>query len=157
MVTTQGNVEPGGHCRIFIRPNRSLSWRGALRVFYAVAAVSAAIAASFAWLGLWLVAPFTGIELMALGGALYYCALRGSRVEIISFGSDEVQVQHADGRRTCFQRGWLRVRLVPPANRHDRSRLVMGSHGRTVEVGACLNEGERRGLAQQLKILLAGG
>ena len=156
MVIAQGEEDSAGRCRIFIRPNCSLSWRDTVRVFTVIAIVSVSIAVMFAWLGLWLVVPFTGLELMALGGVLYYCALRGQRLEVIQFDSDEGQVQHSDGRRVTFQRYWARAHLLPPRHRHDNSRLLIGSHGRTVEVGACLNETERKELATRLRRLLAG-
>jgi hypothetical protein len=46
----------------------------------------------------------------------------------------------------------VRVRLAP-GNGHDR--LLLGSHGRELEIGAFLTDGERAELSGKLKMLLA--
>lgn len=145
--------ETDSRCRFVIRPNRSLTWRQ-LQVFYlGIVGVSMGIAIWFAVLGLWPVLPFAGAELLLLGGALYANALRGARSEVISVGERAVEVEkgrHQPEEHWEFPRAWTRVRLLLPGVRWYPSRLVIGSHGRHVELGDFLNEEERRHLAEYL-------
>ncbi|MFA7388188.1 MAG: DUF2244 domain-containing protein [Thiohalobacteraceae bacterium] len=141
-------------CCVVIRPNCSLSWRGTLTVFCSISLVSLAIALGFASLGLWMVLPFAGLELGLLGYALWRCARRSQVREVISIHGGEIAVQRGcrmPEETTCLQRGWARVELARPTYRGYPSRLLIRSHGREVEVGGCLNEAERRRLAEDLR------
>ncbi len=141
------------NCRYVIRPNRSLSWRGTVVFFWSIFVVCMGIALSFAFAGLWMVLPFAGLELLALGVCLYLTCLRSSRCEVISVDRDTVKIE--SGRRRAercneFGRGWVQVRLQTSPYRWYPSRLILGSHGREVEVGAFLSETERTDLAREL-------
>ena len=64
-----------------------------------------------------------------------------------------LEVRSLPGRRRArFQSYWVRVRLAP-GNGHGR--LLLGSHGRELEIGAFLAEEERAEVAGKLKVLLA--
>lgn len=136
-----------------IRPNRSLSWRGT-QTFYAwICTLSIIIAGGFASMGAWLVLPFAGIELLILGVSLYVVACRSWEYEVVSIHGDTVEVQKGRYRpQQSYQipRGWARVVLTRSADGWYPSRLTIRSHGREVEVGACLVEEERQRLAREL-------
>jgi uncharacterized membrane protein len=57
---------------IIARPNQSSSWRANLLVLLALSVPSLGIAIAFAFAGAWPILPFAGLELLALGTALYY-------------------------------------------------------------------------------------
>lgn len=138
-----------------IRPNSSLSWRGNQLFFAGMAAVSFTIAGGFAWLGLWPVLPFAGLEMLILAFALYRCALRAEDREIVSIGADTIEVtveRRRLERRFRFNRVWARLVLIRAA--HRGCRIVIRSHGREVEIGACLTDGERRQLANAIRRVL---
>jgi uncharacterized membrane protein len=140
--------------RFVIMPNRSLSWRGNLIFFLIMVAISFGIASAFAVLGYWVVLPFAGLEMVVLGAALYLCAMRSSRCEVISLGNDAVEVvigRHKPEHSHTFNRHWMRVVLTPPRARGHPSRLLLCSHGRELEIGACLNNEERQQLAKALE------
>ncbi len=110
------------------------------------------IAIAFTLQGAWMVFPFTGLELAALAAALYVCARRGREYEIVTVTDDSVAVRKgARQPRTVFQRGWARIRLERCGSGWYPSRLKIGSHGREVEIGRCLNEEERDQLARALE------
>lgn len=143
--------------RFVIRPNASMTWREAGVVYAAFAVVTLTIAAGFAWAGLVWILPFSGLELLALGWVFYICLRRGERQEVITIDDNTVRVER--GLRRCeesheFQRGWIRVTLEAGAHHWYPARLLMGSHGRRVEVGEFLTEDEREGLATELKRVL---
>jgi uncharacterized membrane protein len=54
-----------------------------------------------------------------------------------------------------FRRPWVRVEMRRAPLAHWPSRLLLGSHGRSVEVGAFLTEDERIALRDRLGSVLA--
>ncbi|MDE2089914.1 MAG: DUF2244 domain-containing protein [Gammaproteobacteria bacterium] len=136
-----------------IRPNRSLSWRGTLVFFAWICTLSILIAGGFALMGAWLILPFAALDLLILGASLYIVACRGWECEVVSIRGDTVEVQKGRYRpQQSFQlsRHWARVVLSRSADDWYPSRLTIRSHGREVEVGACLVEEERQKLAREL-------
>lgn len=140
--------------RFLIRPNCSLPWRDVVRFYLGMVVVSLGIAIAFALKGAWLILPFAGLEMLVLGIALYTVSRRASDWQEISISGDRISIT---GRNTgpeqaqTFQRAWARVVLEAAPVRGHPSRLSIRSHGRSVEVGRCLNEEEKRHLAEQLQ------
>ena len=137
-----------------IAPNRSMTWKELLLAYCIISGVSLAIAGYFWVQGLTLVLPFSGLELLALGAALYITAWRGGAQEVITIAGDSVSVETGRNRpdqRQDFQRYWTRVVLRRPWVAWHPSKLLLCSHGREIEVGRFLNEEERRGLAKLLQ------
>lgn len=138
-------------CRFVLRPNRSMSWRGSLIFFLSLCILSSSIATGMAVRGYWLVLPFAGLELLAVGAALYVVALRCHQREVISIAGDLIRIERGVRYpRRCWTlaRIWAQVVLEPAAR--DSSRLLVRSHGRCVEIGRFLGEDERRRLAVEL-------
>lgn len=144
-------------CRRFLlRPNRSLTTNGMLALFGAVTLIAAVFATGFALAGAWWVAPFAGLETAAVGAVLYLLHRHAGDGECIEIEGRRVRIVRTCGARRErheFERYWTRARLAPGAG-WQPSRLTLGSHGRHVEVGAWLNEDERRRLAGRLIQLL---
>ena len=145
-------------CQFVIRPNSSLGWRSTVWLLLGFAALSGCIATGFALLGAWMILPFAGLEVVVLCIALYLCAQRNSRCEVIAVGRESVTVMR--GRKEPeegheFQRAWVQIVHEQPAHHWYPSRLLIRSHGRAVEVGSCLTEEERKQLACQLEQAIA--
>ncbi len=148
----QKHTEP--HSQFVIKPNSSLSWRGNLYFFLVMVSISFGIAGAFTALGYWVVFPFAGLEMAALGTALYLCASRATRCEVISISEETVEVvigRHRPEHSYTFNRHWARVILLPPRTKGYPNRLVLCSHGRELEIGACLSNEERWHLAKALE------
>ena len=145
---------PGGLTEGFvIKPNRAMPW-GQLLVFYlALVLLLLVFSTFFIFKGMTLILPFYGIELLALGYALYVTARRSSYQEVITFDNDVIVVE--SGRispetRCELQRYWAKMRLERSWNSWYPSRLLICSHGKQIEIGKFLNEQERLGLASEL-------
>jgi uncharacterized membrane protein len=139
--------------RFLIRPNRSLSWPLVVRFYLVMVAVSMGIGATFALRGAWMVLPFAGLEMLVLGGALYVVARRGTHWQMVAIHDDLVEItdhRHGFDQRETFKRAWVQVELSRPAFMGHPTRLTLGSHGRRVEIGVCLNDDDRRYLADEL-------
>ena len=75
-----------GFARVISRPNCSLNWRQTMRFYAWMCVVSIGIALVFAVQGIWMILPFAGAELLALGVALYWVACRTHECEVVSVG-----------------------------------------------------------------------
>lgn len=156
-----------------LRPNSSLTPRAAAVFFLSIGAVSLAIAASFAALGLWPILPFAGLELAGLGAALAVSLGRGRAREYIRVEGDAVVIRRwrpgwmagfragAEGgagtwTEVALPRHWTRVEWRRAGNAHWPGRLMLRCGGRAVEVGAFLTEGERSGLRDRLLEVIPG-
>lgn len=145
-----------GTWRFELLPNRSSSWAQTRRFLMVIALLNGLIALLFAWQGLWLVLPFSGLEVAALGAGLYRCSRATYRRELILVEGERVVVLRGGNRVECrdeLARAWVKLRSQSVCER-GRSRLLLGSHGRFFEIGAFLVETERRELAGDLGRLL---
>lgn len=145
-----------GAWRFELCPNRSRTWLQTKRLLIVIAMFHGLVATFFAWQGLWLVAPFSGLEVAAVWAGLYGCSRATYRRELIVVGDGRVVVlrgrDHLQSRDEVA-RAWARLRWQVV---HDggTSCLQLGSHGRFFEIGAFLVEAERRQLAGDLGRLL---
>lgn len=146
--------QQGGARQIVLKPNASLSPRDAVFFLAAISMVSLTIALMFVWLGLWVVLPFSGVELTLLGGCLYGVLKQNQTREVITITNEVVQVQrngHLTRERFELPQGWIKVNLEQSPRRGYPSSLSIRSHGRRIVVGQFLVESEREQLAAELK------
>jgi uncharacterized membrane protein len=142
--------------RIDLLPNCSLTPGGALFFFAGIAAVSLTVAGFFVLSGFWPVLPFAGLELGLLGWALASSLKRRHWTQTIEIDAARVVVETRGPRGTErheYPRHWASVKLSSPPGWYP-ARLLLGSHGRMIEVGAFLTEEERRRLHDRLRALI---
>lgn len=152
------DADTSGEPGYIIMPNQAMPWRQLLRWYLLISILTLSIGLYFFAQGLTLILPFSGLEILALGYALYASAWKSEEKQVITINTEIVEVQSGYSTpiaRDKFQRTWTRVKLVPPQHPWYPSRLLIGSHGSYVEVGAFLNEQERKGLALELRNALA--
>jgi len=158
MVAIEGCIADCQHCFI-LRPNRSLTWRQNVWVFGFFCLVTLAIALPLAAMGFWLVLPFAGLELLAVGTGLYLVTCRCHEREVICIAADSIRIERGRLRpqqRWVLSRTWARVELQDCPRHWYPSRLLIRAHNRTVEIGRFLAEEERHQLARELKARLSG-
>lgn len=145
--------------RLIIGPNASLTPRQALWFMVSVSAVALTIAGAFAVQGFWPILPFAGLELSALGAALWVSLRRNRYREVIDFDGERVRIgfgwmQQGAAAELDWPRAWTRVELREGAHRHDPSELLLRHAGQAVRLGRCLTDAERERLGRRLKELL---
>ena len=82
---------------IIASPNQSADWNSNKLLLLAVGVVSGIIATVFSTIGLWMVLPFAGLEITALGGALYIVCRRLNQRHILHFAGDQLIVEKGIG------------------------------------------------------------
>lgn len=139
-----------------IRPNRSITAAG-LRGFFVMMAMTSLVVAGFSFAQGNVFAPvFAVLELSLLGFCLRLVWRSLNRGERVVFREDSVDVERdSEGLVARFNPYWVRVASEAGSSSTERRRVFLTSHGRSVEVGAFLNEGERAGLEERLKQLIA--
>lgn len=143
---------------LVVQPNRSLTWNQSKWLFLLLALCIGLVGLYFLSLGAWLVLPFTGLEILIVGVAIYCQSYSAHKKEIIHIDATHVRVSDNHNRQAdrCFHKAWLKI-----IQRHDPkgwypSRLLIGSHGEYIEVGKNLLEEEREMLANNLKNAIEG-
>ncbi len=123
--------------------------------YLSLVVVSSTIALGLTLQGAWMVLPFWGIDLIAVGIALLVVAHRAGDFERVSLTSAELilEVVTAKGSEvTPLNRHWVRIETEDGF----RHRLFLAQHGRRVVVGRFVGDAERRRFGQELRSALAG-
>lgn len=145
-------VSAGTAYSFVARRNCSLTAGERRLAFGLIFTVSLVIALAFAAVGAWPILPFAGVEMAALYGAFRWVDGHAGDYERLTVNGDRVTVESVEAaavRRFDFNRYWAQVILARDAAT-GRSRLALRSHGREVEFGTHLTEGERVQLAREL-------
>jgi uncharacterized membrane protein len=140
--------------RFVLAPNRSISWRELLLFYFLTCVLALAIGLFFALQGMWLVLPFSGLEMLAMGLGLYITSRKVYRREVITLDPQRLRIEkgmHRIDQSWEFKTSWVSVRNDRDNIRHGRRRLVIGASGSSVEVGSFLANSEKDALAFQLK------
>lgn len=152
MATSAG--APGApEYRKLIKPNCSLSIGCFAALLGLFVMVEALLGVQFWRTGAWIITFFIGLESLFIAFVLFLFARRRDDYELVTVDERYVRIARRNGGRESqdrFERYWARVSL----QKNDRwypSRLLVGSHGRAVEVGRALNERARGILARELQ------
>ena len=141
----------GSGFSLLLKRNCSISPSGLIRVYGLIAVVTLGIAGAFAALGAWMILPFAGIEIVALGIAFALNGRHAGDYERIRLGEGglEVEVCEADSvRRHRFGAVHASVKV---AGEGPSMRVLLGVPGQSLEIGRHLEEQARLELAGELK------
>jgi uncharacterized membrane protein len=146
--------------RLVLSPNRSIGWCGLVLFYLFTCLVALGVGLFFAVQGLWLVLPFSGLEMFALGIALYVVSHQTNRRQVITFDNSKVRVEkgayHCD-QSWEFNAGWVRLHYQFTGKFNSGRKLQFECHGSYVEVGEFLDNFEKDALAFQLKDCIIRG
>lgn len=124
----------------------------------AYVAVMIGIATAFSAAGAWMILPFAGAEAVVVIAVFYYLVCHhGNDEESVMFADEKVSITKRVGRSELqyeFPRYWTQVSLERTRDGWYPSRLVMRSHGRTVEVGATVRDEDKPALANEMKNMM---
>jgi uncharacterized membrane protein len=135
--------------------NCSASPRQLAFVFASIVLVSFLFGSAFAALGLWLVLPFVGLELLAVALAFFCYGRHAADFERIEIDAGQVRIErHAAGQveQALFAAPWTRIELDAAGRGWmRRMRLFIVARGERFEVGQHLSDQRRLHLARELK------
>ncbi|QSP94725.1 DUF2244 domain-containing protein [Marinobacter salinisoli] len=140
--------------RLLLTPNRSLSWRGNVRIWLCVVAVTLIIATAMALAGAWVVVPFAGLELLALAIGVYLTSQSCQRQEVLTINNSDIRLEK--GRRRKLSEWTLpvryaRLRMNPPEHPFAPPKLVLIHRDVHVSLGSFLNVEDTEALVRFLE------
>jgi len=139
--------------RFVLTPNRSISWPLLLRFYLFTCGVSFSIAGLFMALGFWVVMPFSGLEMLALGLGLYFSCKKIYRQEVITIDKDNIKVEKGYKNvqfERNFDRHWVKIDRLKSIGYKKNIKVMIGSHGENIEIGSFLSKQEKDSLAFEL-------
>ena len=139
---------------IIVQPNRSSSWRGNQLALLAVAIPSLGLATGFALLGAWPILPLAGLELTALGSALYYVNWKLQYRHVITLSDDSVCIDkgfYTPRQSWKFPRHATGLAIVPERHPWEGPGLSLQGTGESVSIGEFLNRDDSLELAALLR------
>ena len=137
---------------LLLKRNCSISPGGMLRVFGLLALASLCIAMGFALAGAWLILPFAGLEVFALGAAFVVNARHATDFERIEVSNGRLTLEIGEADRVA--RYVLDPRVAKLRLEKDEgygARVLLRAPGRDVEVGRHLDPEARMEFAAELK------
>jgi len=155
MIRTAPGKASGDVVSLVLLPHRSLTRVGLAAFLIGQSIVAGGYALLAAWRGNIFAPLFAVLELGFVGCCMARVWKVSAAGQIITLTPTQLDVAATSGPQTAqFHPYWAHVRLETGRWRGWPSRLLVGSHGREVEIGAFLNEDERQALAQRLTELL---
>lgn len=144
----------GNDHTIVAEPNRSASWQTNKIILILMCCLSGAIALGFAALGAWPVLPFAGLEMLALGTALYYVCWKLRYRHVITIGDGRVRIQKGHYYPT---KEWelavdeAAISVTPEQHPWDGPSITLFSRGEEIPLGEFLNRDDSLELLSHLK------
>lgn len=141
-----------------IRPNGSFNHQHLPLLYVLLVVICLGIALRFAFLGYWMILPFAVLDMLGVGLVLYLINRNSAYRERVIVDRDHVVIRHVEKNNRQVWRfpvHWTQIRLVPPVYRWYLPRLLLGSRGKWIEIGRCLNQEERESLAGAIKTEVA--
>lgn len=137
-----------------LRPRRALSAGQFAGLFVALSLATFGVAGYAFAQGNVFAPAFALLDAAFIAVVLRWVWRQGDRFEEIALDERSLEVRRSAQAEPAFRAHpyWVRLRVD---GGEGRERVLLGSQGRQVEVGAFLSQEERRDLARQLKDLLA--
>ena len=143
----------GRDFRLLIRPDCSLSPSGAKAIVLIFSLVAVLIGGFMLILGAWPVLPFLGLEVAVLVVVFLMLQRRSTFYDLVEARGDHVSLrqksQYGETSGT-LNRYWAQIKLSGGCHWYP-SRLLVGSHGKFVEIGMTLTEEDRIRTAKELQ------
>ncbi len=136
-----------------IRPNCALTRRGWILAFSGLVLLCLGIAVRLTWMGYWVILSYALLNLAVVALVFRMLYRRSAIMEQVVIDQDEVAVFHvetAHNRDWRFPLHWVRVEIRPARHRWYPGRLLTGSHGKWIEIGAYLTDPERESLCSAI-------
>lgn len=151
MVTS---TRKAGRLQIVARPNYSSTWRGNLCALLAISVPSLGAAIGFTLMGAWPILPLAGLELLALGCALYYVNWKLQYRHVITLSDDCVRIDkgyYHPLRSWQFPRQNTGLTITSRPHPLDSPALALHDRAERVSVGEFLSREDAEELAELLR------
>lgn len=136
--------------QIHLSPNRSASWKQTKFLMLGFAFFVGSIAAAWALVGAWVILPFAGAEVFALGFVMYLVSKATYEWEEIIVTSKSVVITTSKGMTLSLERVSTYLEFIEDTSNRRLPRIVVSTSQSQYEIGSFLNTEDRRILLTQL-------
>ena len=143
--------------QIVLKPNRSWTWRANTYFVASLMVVSLTVATVFTANGMWVILPFTVLELSVLAACLYYCVRRTHTTEVLTLSQSTLVLERGVNKPTQrFDFDRYFSRFLVEAARHPwyKKRINLRCRNQQLEVGSFLSNEEKDDLISQLRKMI---
>lgn len=154
----ESNVDSAGDGHIVVSPNLSSQWQTTKILLWIISCVALFIGTIFAFLGLWMILPFAGIEVLALVLVTYWVACRCRHKQVIHFDDNRIRVEKGYlTPRLAWDSElfWTRLIINKSPYRGHPSKLILRSKQQQLEIGEFLNEHDKKKLIAELRHVIS--
>lgn len=144
--------------QIIVSPNMSGDWRITKLCLWIISGLVLLIGATFSLLGLWLVFPFAGLEVIALVSLMVWVAHQCRRKQVITFEDNRIQVEkgyRTPGLSWDSELFFTRLLIYKPMYRGHLCRIFLRSKEQKLEIGEFLNEQDKKRLITELRSVIS--
>lgn len=154
MIESNLDISKGqGH--IVVCPNMSGQWQTTKLFLWIVSSLALLIATVFALLGLWMILPFAGLEIIALVSLMYWVAHQCRRKQVIHLGENRIRVEkgfHLPNSTWESELFFTRLFIDKPPYRGGQPlKVFLRSKQQQLEIGEFLNEQDKKKLITELR------
>jgi len=139
---------------IILSPNLSARWQTTKYFLYIVSTFALTIAICFAAIGLWMILPFTGIEIIVLLIVMYRVSRKCYRKEVIRLNKETVTVESGLDKPSSHWHSelfWARLVVKHAGHPWHSDKLYLRGRHDQIEIGAFLNDHEKLQLVKHLR------
>lgn len=143
--------------QIVLKPNRSWTWRANTYFVASLMVVSLTVATVFTVNGMWVILPFTILELSVLSACLYYCVRRTHTTEVLTLSQSTLVLERGVNRPTQrfdFDRYFSRFLVEAATHPWYKKRINLRCRNQQFEVGSFLSNEEKDDLISQLRTMI---
>lgn len=139
---------------ITLLPNRSSSWAETRLFIFIICGMMLLIGTFWAFVGAWMILPFSGIEAALVAYFLYRVCLGTYQKQVITFASDTVLIEtgkHFPKHRWKLDKDRSYLALTEPKNPHSPMGIKISDSITSLEVGDFLNKTDKQDALTKLK------
>ncbi|WP_461481738.1 DUF2244 domain-containing protein [Porticoccus sp.] len=140
--------------QLVLTPNRSMDRRDNLCVLLAAATILLITATAMALKGAWLVLPFAGLEIVALGAAMHFTLRKLDCREVLTLQDGELILERGRAKPELnlrFPEQAVRILMARPERPLSLPDIDLVALGHCYHLGTFLNRPDRFRLASLLK------
>lgn len=145
-----------------LAPNASMTPAAAWALVAWIGFLSALVGGVYAVMGLWMILPFGGLEVLALAAAIRLALRQNRQRELLYFEADLIRIERGEigiGPEESLElpRGVTRVLLEQGPYRNSSPSVVLSAPGLRASVGRHLSDEQRLTLYRRLQELIHPG
>ena len=139
---------------ITLLPNRSATWAETRIFLYVICGTTLAIGIFWAFIGAWVVLPFSGLEAALVSYVFYRVCQATYQRQVITCSPEQVLVQfgsHFPKRSWSLDRSGTHVAVTAAAHHLEGPRLNIFDANHSIELGHFLNKNDKEAALAEFK------